>query len=76
VGQFEEWPLWLILDLTGTEMKDQSRYHACPNGNDCASPPIQNSAEGENHQSWLGSLGRFGWLAMPTFCLWTFNEFV
>jgi hypothetical protein len=39
-------------------MKDQSRYHACPNGNDCASPPIRNNAQGENHQG--GQQGDFG----------------
>jgi len=32
-------------------MKDQSRYHARSNGNDCASPSIRNNAKGNNHQS-------------------------
>src|SRR6476619_7277346 len=39
------------------EMKDKSRYHACPNGNDCTSPPIRNNAKGENHQG--GQQGNF-----------------
>jgi len=38
-------------------MKDQSRYHACSNGNDCASPSIRNNAKGNNHQS--GQQGDF-----------------
>ena len=38
-------------------MKDKSRHHAYPNGNDCASPPIRNNAEGENHQR--GQQGNF-----------------
>ncbi|HVR59583.1 MAG TPA: hypothetical protein VMT72_22450 [Pseudolabrys sp.] len=38
-------------------MKDKSRRHACPNGNDCASPPIRNNAKGENHQD--GQQGSF-----------------
>jgi hypothetical protein len=64
-GQFVESRLWLI--LTGVtawrsasgrdEMKDKSRHHACPNGNDCASPPIRNNAKGENHQR--GQQGNF-----------------
>ena len=29
-------------------MKDQSRYHACANGNDCASPPIRQDDQGEH----------------------------
>jgi len=39
------------------EMKDQSRYHACANGNDCASPSVRNNAKGNNHQS--GQQGDF-----------------
>lgn len=31
-------------------MKDQSRHHTCPDGNDCASPPIRNNAKCQNHQ--------------------------
>ena len=38
-------------------MKDKSRHHACPNGNDCASPPIRNNAKGEDHQR--GQQGNF-----------------
>jgi hypothetical protein len=38
-------------------MKDESRDHACPDGNDCASPPIRNNAEGENCQG--GQKGDF-----------------
>ena len=32
------------------EMKDKSRHHACPNGNDWAYPPIRNNAKGEDRQ--------------------------
>ena len=38
-------------------MKDKSRHHACPNGNDCASPPIRNNAKGEDHHR--GQQGNF-----------------
>jgi len=38
-------------------MEDKSRDHACPNGNDRASPPIRNNAKGENHQ--CGQQGNF-----------------
>ena len=31
-------------------MKDKSRRHACPDGNDCAYPPVRNDAKGEDHQ--------------------------
>jgi hypothetical protein len=31
-------------------MKGESCHHACPNGNDCASPPIRNNAQGKNRQ--------------------------
>ncbi|WP_426525490.1 hypothetical protein [Bradyrhizobium sp. McL0615] len=30
-------------------MKDKSRHNACPDGNDCASPPIRNNAKREDH---------------------------
>jgi len=38
-------------------MKDKSRHHACPHGNDWAYPPIRNNAKGEDHQR--GQQGNF-----------------
>jgi hypothetical protein len=38
-------------------MKDKSRRHAGPNGNDSASPPVRNNAKGKNRQR--GQQGNF-----------------